>query len=276
MGEMNSPQSNVDLLMQRVRTEVSRRKAQADHVSRLFNFTNGNPHSDDAIASKACQDAELPVPVRLNLFEPNWRVERPTFQQMSNGQSLLKDLLAYHDRDFIHAAYLAILGRSVDPEGLEVYLRFLRGGMSKVEILGILRDSDEGQRAALKVIGLNWHYSVLKASRWPVVGSLVGLAASFLAFPEAQRQQRIFEGRTNAAIDEAQVRLQDALVVVNRALRDLENAFDQLTSYTASKASSSSLDSVDSALGQMNDAVIALRALVEKKAEGILRKGASS
>lgn len=74
----------------------------------------------------------------------------------------LKDLLAYKDREFVVAAYRVTLGRSPDSTGLGFYLKLLRQGRSKVEILGRLAYSKEGKKHGVHIAGLKSRFAILK------------------------------------------------------------------------------------------------------------------
>jgi O-antigen biosynthesis protein len=67
----------------------------------------------------------------------------------------LKELLSLNDEHFIRSAYLALLGRAVDPEGLTYYRNRLRTGKIKIDILAQLRQSKEGKSRLLEIDGLD-------------------------------------------------------------------------------------------------------------------------
>lgn len=75
----------------------------------------------------------------------------------------LDELLALHDQDFIECAYLSLLGRPADDEGLVFYLDRLRMGISKLEILAQLRFSKEGKVPQAAVSGLD---SAMRNQSW--------------------------------------------------------------------------------------------------------------
>jgi hypothetical protein len=52
-------------------------------------------------------------------------------------------LVALHDEAFIRAAYLAVMGRAADEEGLAAYVPALRSGAPKARVLSYLRGSRE-------------------------------------------------------------------------------------------------------------------------------------
>jgi Domain of unknown function (DUF4214) len=60
----------------------------------------------------------------------------------------LDQLLGYYDERFVRCAYLTILGRDADREGLRHYVEELRAGFSKMSILSSLRASRESRARA--------------------------------------------------------------------------------------------------------------------------------
>jgi predicted SAM-dependent methyltransferase len=72
-----------------------------------------------------------------------------------NAAISVNSLLRHHDREFVVNAYREILGREPEPLGLDYYLSSLRTGrLSKLEALGRLRFSPEGQARKVKIRGL--------------------------------------------------------------------------------------------------------------------------
>jgi glycosyltransferase involved in cell wall biosynthesis len=67
----------------------------------------------------------------------------------------LKDLMSLDDEFFIQSAYLALLDRASDPEGMHYYLKRIHAGISKIEILAQLRCSKEGRSKSSKIEGLD-------------------------------------------------------------------------------------------------------------------------
>jgi hypothetical protein len=67
----------------------------------------------------------------------------------------VNSLLRHHDREFVVNAYREIMGREPDSPGLDYHLSLLQTGkMSKLEVLGSLRFSPEGQARKVKLKGL--------------------------------------------------------------------------------------------------------------------------
>lgn len=84
----------------------------------------------------------------------------------------LASLLQHEDRQFVECAYLTILKRPVDPDGLNTYLTQLRGGIPKIKILGSLQNSAEGKVAGGELEGLRRAVAQYKRSRLPIIGAI--------------------------------------------------------------------------------------------------------
>ena len=70
---------------------------------------------------------------------------------MNSKNSILLDFLQIEsDEAFLEAAYMYALDRPSDPSGKSVYLSYLRGGMTREDVLSDLEASPEGQRVALR------------------------------------------------------------------------------------------------------------------------------
>jgi SAM-dependent methyltransferase len=125
--------------------------------------------------------------------------------------------------------------RAPDSGGFDTYLRLLRSGTSKLEVLRILRDSAEGRAAAARVVGLPGRLFLEKVCGWPIIGPLARLLTSFWNLPRAEHRQRVLDGRLFSLIDQASNRARTSNAVIKRALKDLEAASRRLAEYAASK-----------------------------------------
>ncbi|MFM1988712.1 MAG: hypothetical protein RJA99_1669 [Pseudomonadota bacterium] len=67
----------------------------------------------------------------------------------------VSDLLALDGEAFVSTAYIAILGRRPDPEGLAHYLANMRAGMAKGDVILALASSEEGLRGVSELPGLD-------------------------------------------------------------------------------------------------------------------------
>lgn len=66
----------------------------------------------------------------------------------------LDELLSLYDERFVRCAYLTLLGREADASGLSNYVRQLRRGAAKVQLIVELAESEEGRNAGPKLQGL--------------------------------------------------------------------------------------------------------------------------
>jgi len=64
-------------------------------------------------------------------------------------------LLALHDERFVRQAYLLVLGREADDDGLRNYLAQVRRGVDKAGIVAELALSGEGRKAPRRLAGLD-------------------------------------------------------------------------------------------------------------------------
>ena len=97
----------------------------------------------------------------------------PVDNQPDTKITSLDDLLDYHDEAFIRAAYHTLLRRMPDTNGMTCYMRQLRRGVSKVQVLDQIYRSKEAQSHAVKLPGLE---DALRRNKWlmfPVVGVLL-------------------------------------------------------------------------------------------------------
>jgi hypothetical protein len=74
----------------------------------------------------------------------------------SKNITCVGDLLALDGTSFIDAAYRTLLKRSPDPTGMSHYMRLIRGGSSKMNILTRICLSSEGRQHSSRVPGLRW------------------------------------------------------------------------------------------------------------------------
>ena len=146
----------------------------------------------------------------------------------------VEELLGHFDERFVVCAYLTLLKRPVDDDGLAIYTRHLRAGMSRAEVVASLLQSEEGQRAQVTVPGLaDWMAANLSgppglAQR--LVRRLVGAALQ-----PVQRQLNAIQNQLGRSLQEGadrQVRLEiqlaDALRRSDQVQRTLSDALSRL------------------------------------------------
>ena len=67
------------------------------------------------------------------------------FNESKFSATTLDEILSLEDQDFISSAYVNLLGREPDEDGLTNYLGLWRSGFSKTHILSALYSSAEGR-----------------------------------------------------------------------------------------------------------------------------------
>lgn len=100
-------------------------------------------------------------------------------------------LLALHDRTFVHAAYWSVLGRQPEPAGESFYLARLRSGVHKLQILKQMRRSAEGRAFVPAVAGLD---RAIRRHVWatrPIIGPIVRLLTGEDGNGAMHRQLRV-------------------------------------------------------------------------------------
>lgn len=125
---------------------------------------------------------------------PVWR---PAATRLATKSSYaLGDLLRFDDIDFIEVAYQALLRRDADPAGRENYLTALRRGLtSKVEILGLIRFSEEGRKCGVHVDGLLLPYKLHQWRHRRVIGPVLGFAMGLARLPRLAMRLQSMEAR---------------------------------------------------------------------------------
>lgn len=121
-------------------------------------------------------------PVDETVTGAHWR---PAAQRLPDrDQFALADFLRFDDEDFIDVAYRTLLRRPANDEGSRSYLDALRHGViSKVEVLGLIRFSDEGRRQSVHVAGLLRPYKLHRWRRLPVIGWFLSMGMAVARLP---------------------------------------------------------------------------------------------
>lgn len=105
----------------------------------------------------------------------------------------LEELCALADSDFVDCAFVTLLGRQADPNGLQHYLRQVRRGVSKLSIIRALRRSSEGRRHDPGIAGLDRALRRHHRANLPVIGFLVRLFTGLEGNSAVERRIRAFE-----------------------------------------------------------------------------------
>jgi O-antigen chain-terminating methyltransferase len=200
MIENTIPEVNVDELMEKIREEVRERKS----------LRTGTGPGSGTFVQPADFAAEPMFPACESL------AKSPPFVLKEGGYDI-SDFLDYHDEDFVHHAYLGILGRGPDMEGGSFYLDLLRRGtLTRLDMLGRIRYSPEGRTRSTKIRGLLFPFAVRSTYRIPVLGYFVRMAVAIFSLPaivkrvetlEAIMPERLYhlEGQLTAKADRTEV-----------------------------------------------------------------------
>jgi len=118
---------------------------------------------------------------------------QPDFEPRSDNRYQLNDLLRYHDRVFVQAAYRAVLKRSPDEtESLRDLKRLRSGHVNKIDLLADLRFSPEGRAKGVQLDGLIFPALIRRLGQLPLIGYLIRLVIALLRLPNSVREQREF------------------------------------------------------------------------------------
>jgi len=121
------------------------------------------------------------------------------FEPRSDHHYHINDLLCFHDRTFVHAAYRTILKRSPDETEFYRELKRLRSGnLNKIDLLAGLRFSAEGRAKKVQLDGLLVPALVRRLGQVPVIGYGIRLGIAFLRLPNLIRDQRQFSSHVLA------------------------------------------------------------------------------
>ena len=98
------------------------------------------------------------------------------------------ELLGYYDRQFVQNAYLVLLKRDADVEGLNARLHMLHTGKgSRLELLFRLRYGPEGKQHKTAVTGLVRAFVIERLCGLPVIGVIPRYLRALLYLPRMQR-----------------------------------------------------------------------------------------
>ncbi len=139
----------------------------------------------------------------------------------------LRELLDFHDEDFVRNAYRGLLKREPDPHGLIHCVHALREGrMSKLEILGDLHTSEEGRAAGTTVHGLGGRLALQSVRRIPLIGRLVAIVQYLVRLPEFARSQERLETALFHQQSDVRRRFNASLDAVEKGIEGAAHDFD--------------------------------------------------
>lgn len=238
------------------RTDASRRGSAVDREEIV---------DADAVMSRVRVELAKRAAATDGWFDPStemvtgarWRPAAPRLPIMD--QFTLADFLRFDDEDFIDVAYRTLLRRPANDEGSRSCLDALqRGAVSKVEVLGSIRFSEEGRRQSVHVDGLLRPYTLRRWQRLPVLGWFLGMGMALARLPRLVLRLHAIEAsaaretqalgrwvnRVDAAVAKRLLHAEDDL----RTLRDeLDKANAEL------KATTAKLESHEATLAALNE-----------------------
>lgn len=198
MVDIAPPEIDVDLLMRRVRED-------AERFRRGLPLQNGLP-----MAFATLSNATFNLP----------RLSETASELALKTRYTLNELLDRHDEDFLRTAYRVLLGRMPDASGLRSFLGGLRAGrLSKIDILGRLRFSQEGRQRKVPVQGLLLPWLAQTAYRLPVLGYILAWLSYLARLPRLVGHWSRFEAFVMFRQQEQTARLNDLLAQLETELR---------------------------------------------------------
>lgn len=129
----------------------------------------------------------------------------------------LADLCAFADLDFVHCAFVTLLGRQPDPLGEAYYLTRLRAGVSKLSILRHIRMSEEGRNCDPGIGGFDRAMRRHRNANLPVIGRFVRWLTGGEGETALERRLRVIENQQRVEAISANSRFLHS----NRQLQDL-------------------------------------------------------
>lgn len=128
----------------------------------------------------------------------------------------LSELLALYDSDFVRTAYQTILGREADIAGLAHFTERLRNGAAKIDILGGIRNSEEGRRVAYDLPWLDRAIKMKRqrSNRW--YGWIFRLFGSVEGNDPNSARLRATENNLRRLCDDTQLRLEKVEATLDR------------------------------------------------------------
>jgi O-antigen chain-terminating methyltransferase len=168
---MNFPQLDLDDLAAVIRQSMAAQQQQSPGGS--------------SMQAKPAAIRDTPLELKL----------QPEFQPRADDHYHINDLLLYHDRVFVQAAYRAILKRSPDQtESLRDLKRLRSGYANKIDLLADLRFSPEGRAKGVRLEGLLVPALIRRLGQLPLIGYPIRLGVALLRLPNQVNAQREFAG----------------------------------------------------------------------------------
>lgn len=219
---------NVASLMAEIRAEAERRKAAGEVLVLETPLPPARPASSNGSYASAPPEASYELPrFGLHAFD----------EPRGESSYQLEELLRYYDAEFVERAYRAILKREPEQAGYARYLEALRGGrFDRVDVLYSLRNSQEGKERNVRVKGLKARALLRRVYRLPVLGYLVEWLIAVCRLPLLIREQRLFQGYSQARTEEVIAHLNQMSEHLNQIHASIYEEFRKLAEADAERA----------------------------------------
>jgi O-antigen chain-terminating methyltransferase len=214
----------LDELMDRVRAEVNRRRA-----------AQAIEHDGEEIGKGPSDRLPRWLPASRHL------PAKPAYT--------LSELLQFADEEFVATAYRVLLRRPPDSNGMAHYLVALRNGhLSKVEILGAIRFSEEGRKTDVHVDGLLIPYKLHGLRRVPILGRFLAFSLALKNLPWLSRYLQTMEGSSARAT-------QDMGHLINRIDEEVERRLEVVDEEVSTKATLANVRFLESRVEQLESKI---------------------
>jgi SAM-dependent methyltransferase len=201
-----------------------------------------------------------------------------SFTDGSTTTYSIHDFMKFDDLDFVENAYWNILKRGPDRQGFEGYLKSLRQGVSKSEILWRLRYSPEGKQKRVVISGLRIRNLVGCSFRIPVVGYLLNIIVSIARFPRTLQYIRQNIAATNVHLTQQQNTLKNLSANLEAKATQIQNTIEskadahlihEVRTQLSTKADRQLLEELDRQLAQKvnYDALLDINKIFSTKAD---------
>lgn len=195
MDKLDHPEINTSGLTAEVRKAIARQlikrdsppshQAATEEASPLGTPVDSENDNSTQARQMSTHPAFLALDSNLSSLPKSPRLQlSPEFESDENDEYRLNDLLKFHDADFVNAAYRAVLKREPDTIGYNDCLTQLREGhLDKIDLLGSLRFSAEGEVKNVRVRGLVLPTFVRRLGHLPIIGYPIRLGTGLLRLP---------------------------------------------------------------------------------------------
>lgn len=167
-------------------------------------------------------------------------VLQPDFRLNANGRYHVNELLAFHDRHFVHNAFQALHGRAPAPVELDEYLMALRGGrLTKQDILETLRAAAGREGREVRVQGFarrGFKGLARRLQRAPIAGRLLRVLRALWRVPLLMEHQQRFEAYALGQQQEIVSYLNSALGQQRTEIENLSHLIGDMSAMTAQTA----------------------------------------